>query len=100
MLLNITLYNCFVYLYKKDFIIIIKYVKIYISFEFKVNYMHFKVDELLLLENLTYLDNIPPLFELSKFSGKTIKEVLDELDLSNRGISIIKLYICFLIEGE
>ena len=44
--------------------------------------MHFRVDELLLLENLTYLDNIPPLFELSKFSGKTIKEVLDELDLS------------------
>ena len=70
---------------KKDFIIIIKYVKIYLSFEFinlSGDIMHFKVDELLLLENLTYLDNIPPLYELSKFSGKTIKEVLDELDLS------------------
>ncbi len=42
----------------------------------------FRVDELLLLENLTYLEDIPPLLNISNFVGKTIKEMFDLMDLT------------------
>ena len=44
--------------------------------------MLFKVDELLFLENLTYLENIPPLLKITNFKNKTIKELVNSIDLS------------------
>ena len=44
--------------------------------------MKFKVDELLLIENLTYLDDIPPLSKVIHHNGETVKELLDTIDFS------------------
>jgi len=44
--------------------------------------MKFSIDELLLIENLTYLENIPPLYNISKFNGKTINDLIESIDLN------------------
>ena len=60
--------------------------------------MGFKVDELLFLENLTYLDDIPPLFNINHYNGKTVKEMLESFDLSK--IDDEKDYSSFMIGSD
>ena len=43
---------------------------------------YYRVDELLLFENLTYLDDIPPLSKVLGYVGKTVKDLIDEIDIS------------------
>ena len=40
----------------------------------------FKVDELLLLENLTYFSEIAPLFTVLNAEGLTVREYLDKIN--------------------
>ena len=42
--------------------------------------MTYKVDELLLIENLTYLDDIPPMSKVIHHNGETVKELLETID--------------------
>ena len=44
--------------------------------------MKFKIDELLLIENLTYFDDIPPLSKIVHHVGKTVSEYINEIDMS------------------
>ena len=41
--------------------------------------MKFTIEELLLIENLTYFDDIPPLSKIIHHVGKTIKEYINEI---------------------
>ena len=43
--------------------------------------MLFKIDEVLLLENLTYMANLFPLSSILNAKGKTIEKFLDEIDM-------------------
>ena len=43
--------------------------------------MPYTIDELLLFENLTYLDDIPPFSSVLGFDKKTVKEYMDSIDL-------------------
>ena len=43
--------------------------------------MLFKIDEVLLLENLTYMANLYPLSSIMNAKGKTIGKFLDEIDM-------------------
>ncbi|MCR5113033.1 MAG: DUF2974 domain-containing protein [Acholeplasmatales bacterium] len=43
--------------------------------------MHFKVDEVLLIENLTYLEDIPPLTTPLAHTGHTVEQMLDSIDM-------------------
>ena len=43
---------------------------------------YYKVDELLLIENLTYLEDMPPLSKILGYVGKTVREYLNEIDIS------------------
>lgn len=44
--------------------------------------MYYKVDELLLLENLTYFVDIKPFQSVLNANGKTVKEYLEEIDMT------------------
>ena len=44
--------------------------------------MYYKVDELLLLENLTYLANKPPLTSIVSHMGETVKEYINSIDIN------------------
>ena len=43
--------------------------------------MKFTIEELLLIENLTYFDDIPPLSKIIHHVGKTIKEYINEIEI-------------------
>ncbi|MCR5646906.1 MAG: hypothetical protein K6F81_01330, partial [Acholeplasmatales bacterium] len=43
--------------------------------------MSYSIDELLLFENLTYLDDIPPFSSVLGFDRKTVKEYVESFDL-------------------
>ena len=42
--------------------------------------MTYKIDELLLIENLTYLDDIPPMSKVIHHNGETVKQLLETID--------------------
>ena len=43
--------------------------------------MSYSIDELLLFENLTYLDDNPPFTTVLGFDNKTVKDYMDSIDL-------------------
>ena len=42
--------------------------------------MTYKIDELLLIENLTYLEDIPPMSKVIHHNGETVKQLLETID--------------------
>ncbi|MCR4899091.1 MAG: hypothetical protein K5892_07735, partial [Acholeplasmatales bacterium] len=42
--------------------------------------MKFTIDELLLIENLTYFDDIPPISKITHHVGKNVSDYINEID--------------------